>query len=143
MDRYITKVLFYAQHVKFEQVLGFLSSPRKKSKILFLQKKSSKTHKECLNKCFWPKIPITNTLGTSVHRMYKCEKNQVPYCNVKISKSEISENFGPLIKHGPHWINVIIFIFISENNRYSKCLYKIWNKIISFDMRGKKIKERS
>jgi hypothetical protein len=53
----------------------------------------------------------------------------------KVSKNEISKNFGPLIKHGPHWINFTILTFISENNRYSRCLCKIWNKIISFDMR--------
>jgi hypothetical protein len=28
-----------------------------------------------------------------------------------------------------------IFIFISANNRFFKGLYKIWNKIISFDMK--------
>jgi hypothetical protein len=39
MDRYINKVLFYALHVKFEQVLGFLPSPRKQSRILFTKKK--------------------------------------------------------------------------------------------------------
>jgi hypothetical protein len=43
-----------------------------------------------------------------------------------------------LIKHGPHWINFTIFTFISENNTYFRCLYKIWNKIISFDMRKKR-----
>jgi hypothetical protein len=41
-----------------------------------------------------------------------------------ISKSEVYVNVGPLIKHGPHWINFITFIFTSEKNRYSKCLYK-------------------
>ncbi len=30
-----------------------------------------------------------------------------------------------------------IFNFISKNNRYFRCLYNIWNKIISFDMRKK------
>jgi hypothetical protein len=69
--------------------------------------------------------------------MYECDKNQVPYCNVKSFKSEISGLFGPLIEGGPHWVNYTILIFISENNRYSRCLYKIWNKIISFDMREK------
>jgi hypothetical protein len=62
-------------------------------------------------------------------------KTQVPYYNVKSLKNEIYENFGPFIEHGPHWINFIVFTFISENNRYSRCLYKIWNKIISFDMK--------
>ncbi len=33
----------------------------------------------------------------------------------KISKSEISKKFGPLIEHGSHWINFIILTFISEN----------------------------
>jgi hypothetical protein len=50
-------------------------------------------------------------------------------------KNEFLGNFGPLIEHGPHWINFIILTFISEKNRYSRCLYKIWNKIISFDRR--------
>jgi hypothetical protein len=49
----------------------------------------------------------------------------------KVLKSEICGNFGPLIEHDPHWINFTILT--SESNRYFKCLYKIWNKIISFD----------
>jgi hypothetical protein len=56
----------------------------------------------------------------------------------KVSKNEILGNFGPLIEHGPHWINFIIFTFISENNRYFQCPYKIWRKFISFDMRKKR-----
>jgi hypothetical protein len=82
-------------------------------------------------------VLIINTLGTNVHKMYECDKNQVPYCNVKCFKSEMFGLFGPLIEGGPHWINYIILIFISEKNRYFRCLYKIWNKIISFDMRIK------
>jgi hypothetical protein len=35
---------------------------------------------------FWPKILTTNTLSTNVHKMYECDKNQVPYYNVKIFK---------------------------------------------------------
>jgi hypothetical protein len=42
-----------------------------------------------------------------------------------------------MIEHGPHWIIFTISTFTSENDRYSRCLYKIWNKIISFDMRKK------
>jgi hypothetical protein len=34
-------------------------------------------------------------------------------------------------------IGINILTFISEKNRYFKCLYKSWNKIISFDMRKK------
>jgi hypothetical protein len=60
--------------------------------------------------------------------MHECDKNQMPYCNVKNSKNEISRNFGPLIEHGSHWINFIILTFISEKNRYSRCLYKIWHE---------------
>ncbi len=48
-----------------------------------------------------------------------------------------NQNFGPLIEHGPHWINFIIFIFISKKNRYYRGLYKTWNKIVSFDVRKK------
>jgi hypothetical protein len=47
------------------------------------------------------------------------------------------KNFEPLIEYGPHWINFIILTFIIEKNKYSKSLYKIWNKIISFDMKKK------
>ncbi len=54
----------------------------------------------------------------------------------KVLKSEICGNFGPLIEHDPHWINFTILT--SENNRYFKCLYKIWNKIISFDKKKKR-----
>jgi len=32
----------------------------------------------------------------------------------KNSKNENSKTFGPLIEHRPHWINFIIFTFISE-----------------------------
>jgi hypothetical protein len=39
-----------------------------------------------------------------------------------------------LIEHGPHWINIIIFTFISEKNK-STGVYRICNKIISFDMK--------
>jgi hypothetical protein len=50
-------------------------------------------------------------------------------------KSQIFGNFGPLIEHGSHWINFIIFNIISVKNRYFKSLYKIWNKIISFNIK--------
>jgi hypothetical protein len=46
--------------------------------------------------------------------MFKCDKNQMPYCNVQSFKNEKFENFGPLTQHGPHWINFIILISISE-----------------------------
>jgi hypothetical protein len=42
-----------------------------------------------------------------------------------------------LIEYGPHWINFTILAFIGENNKYCGCLNKIWNKIISFDMKKK------
>jgi hypothetical protein len=55
----------------------------KKLGLCFLRKKSSKIHKECLNIFFWPKVLTTNTLGINVGKIYECDKNQVPYCNVK------------------------------------------------------------
>jgi hypothetical protein len=69
--------------------------------------------------------------------MYECDNNQTPYYNVKVSKNQNFGNFGPLVTHGLHWINFIILTFISQNNRYFRGLYKIWNKIISFDMKKK------
>jgi hypothetical protein len=70
--------------------------------------------------------------------MYECDNNQMPYSNVKNFKKSKFENFEPLREHGLHWINFTIFTFICETNRYFKGLYKIWNKIISFDMRKKR-----
>jgi hypothetical protein len=86
----------------------------KKSKALSLEKKkSSRIHKECLNKLFLPKILTANTFDTNVHKMHECDKNQVRFCNVKSFQSEVFGNFGPLIEHGPHWINFIILTFRS------------------------------
>ncbi len=100
-------------------------------------KKGSKTHKGCLNNFFWPNFFTTNTLCLNVYKVYECDKNQMPYCNVKNFKKSNLWEFWPLIKYDPHWINFTIFTFISENNRYIKGLQKIQNKIISFDMRKK------
>ncbi len=91
---------------------------------------SSRTHKECLNNFFWPKILTTNTLNTNVHKMYECDKNQVPYCNVKnFKKMNFFVNSGSLIKHGPHWIKFIIFTIIIENNRYLDACIKLGTKL--------------
>jgi hypothetical protein len=65
--------------------------------------------------------------------MYECDKNQVPCSNVKNFKNEIFGNFGPLWTW-PTLDEFYYSYFIIENNRYSRCLNKIWNKIISFDM---------
>jgi hypothetical protein len=103
--------------------------------LCFTRKINSRIPKECLNNSFWPKIFTTNTLYVNVYKIYECDKNQMPCYNVKSFKSQISGNFGPFIEHGLHWINFIILTFISENNRYFKGLYKIWNKIILINMR--------
>jgi hypothetical protein len=60
-------------------------------------------------------------------------RTKCPIAMLKVLKNQISGNFEPLIEHGSHWINFTIFTFISEKNRYFKCLHKI----ISFDMRKK------
>jgi hypothetical protein len=65
-----------------------------------------------VQKNIWPKILVTNTLNTNVHKMYECDKNQVPYC--KFFLHEFFGNFEPLIKHAPHSINFTILTFISE-----------------------------
>jgi len=51
----------------------------------------------------------------------------------KFQKMKFSKKIGPLIKTWPHWINFTILTFMSEKNKYFKCLHKIWNKIISFE----------
>ncbi len=50
--------------------------------LCLMKKRSSRTHKECLNNFFWPKIFITNALCVNVHKMYECKMNQMPCCNV-------------------------------------------------------------
>ncbi len=35
---------------------------------------------------FGPRFLPQNTLGTNVHKTYECDKNQVPYYNVKYFK---------------------------------------------------------
>jgi hypothetical protein len=62
------------------------------------------------------------------------EPNALLQCK-KFQKGQFFGNFGPLIEHGSHWINFVIHTFISENSRYFRGLYKIWNKIILFDMK--------
>ncbi len=65
----------------------------KNPRLCFMRKKSSKTHKECLNKFFWPKIFTTNTLCVNVYKMYECDKNQMPYYNVEgLKKSNFLES---------------------------------------------------
>jgi len=54
-----------------------LPSLVKNPRLCFLKNKSSKIHKECLNKFFWLKSLTTNTLGTNVHKMYECDKDQM------------------------------------------------------------------
>jgi hypothetical protein len=46
------------------------------------------------------------------------------------------------MEHGPFWLNFIISTSISEKIKYFKCLYKIWSKTISFDMRKEKGKSK-
>jgi hypothetical protein len=74
---------------------------------------------------FWAQDFATNTLCANVYNMCEYDKNQMPYCNFKNSKSQISKNFGPLIEHGPNWINFTILTFISEKNRCFRDLYTI------------------
>ncbi len=59
----------------------------------------------------------------------------MPYWNVKSFKKWIFLEFWAIDRHAPHWINFTIISFISQQYWYSKFVDKIWNKIISFDMR--------
>ncbi len=63
-------------------------------------------------------------------------RTKCPIALYKISKNEIYGNFGPLIEHGPYWINFIVLTFISRKKKSNnfRCPYKIWNKYISFNM---------
>jgi len=53
-------------------------------KLCLMKKKSSRTRKEYLNNFFWPKIFTKNTLCVNVYKMYEYDKNQMPYCIIRI-----------------------------------------------------------
>jgi len=55
----------------------------KNPKLCLIKKKSLRTHKECLNNFFDSSFFTTNTLCANVYKMYECDKNQMPHCNVK------------------------------------------------------------
>ncbi len=69
--------------------------------------------------------------------MYECDKNQMPYYN---EKSCLKSNFWEFWAIDKLWPTLDKFYyfqdFISEKKNF-KCLYKIWNKIISLDMKKK------
>ncbi len=104
----------------------------KKSRTLsFEQKKRSRIHKECLHKFFWLGIFTTNTLSTNVHKIYECDKIQVPYkCNVKnFKKNQAIDRTWPTLD------KFYYFYLHKWKKKYFRGLYKIWNKIIIFYMK--------
>jgi hypothetical protein len=56
-------------------------------------------------------------------------RTECPIIMLNISKNQISRNFGPLIGHGPHWINFTIVTFLSENNIYLEAYIKFGTKL--------------
>jgi hypothetical protein len=66
------------------------------------------------------------------------QKPSTPLQCKKFQKLKFLRILGHVLyRTWPNWINFTILTFINEQNRYSRCLYKIWNKIISFNMRKK------
>jgi hypothetical protein len=69
--------------------------------------------------------------------MFKCDKNQMLYCNVQSFKKWNFRKFWAIDRHGPHWINFTIFTFISEkiynfkaHIKFGKKLFHLtWEKI--------------
>jgi hypothetical protein len=62
--------------------------------------KGSRIQKECLNKKIWPKIFTINTLCVNVYKMHECDKNQMPYYNVKSFKKS---NFWEFLAIDKTW----------------------------------------
>ncbi len=54
-----------------------------------MKKKSSRIYNKYLNNFFWPKISTTNVACANLYKMYECDKNQMPYYNVKSLKKSI------------------------------------------------------
>jgi hypothetical protein len=113
----------------FEKTLG----------LCFKKNKSSKTHKECLNNFFWPKIFTTNILYANVYKGSECDKNKMSYCTMKNFKKSNFLGFWAIDKTWPALDKFCYFHILKWKNRYLRCLHKIWNKIISLD-RKKKVK---
>jgi hypothetical protein len=73
-------------------LLGFffpaftLLSLEKKIQDFVSKKQKLKDSYGMSKKYFGPKILTTNILDINVHKMYECDKNQVPCCNVKSFK---------------------------------------------------------
>jgi hypothetical protein len=83
-----------------------------------LKKKSSRTHKECLNKFFWPKIPTTNTLGTNVHKMYGCDKTKCLIAMQKSSKNDFFWKFWAIDRTRPTLDKFYYFHFFVEKKTF-------------------------
>jgi hypothetical protein len=112
---------------------------RKTSRILFCDKnKSSRTHKEHLNKLFYFKIFTTSTLTANVYKMFKCDKNQVSYCNVQKFKKWKFWEVWAIDKTWPT-LDKFHYSYIHKWKKKTLGPYKNWNKFISFDMRKKEI----
>ncbi len=69
--------------------------------LCLMRKINSRTHKECLNNFFLPKIFTTNTFHVNVYKMYECDKNEMPYYNVKSFKKSVFWEFWDIDKTWP------------------------------------------
>jgi hypothetical protein len=63
-------------------VSTFLPSLGKVSRTLFFEKNKFKNSQGMFKQIFLLKIFTKKILGTNVHKMYECDKNQMPYYNV-------------------------------------------------------------
>jgi hypothetical protein len=95
---------------------GFLMRGRKEGLFSFYAYNS--TFVMHLSTIFFGPIFLSQT--PYVLRCIKCiyvTRTKCPIAMLKVLKSQIYGNFGPLIEHGPHWINFTIVIFISEKKK--------------------------
>ncbi len=91
-------------------------------RLCCMRKKSSMIHKKCLNNFFWPKIFITNTLRVNTYKMYECDKNQMPYCNVKGFKKSNFWEFWAIDRTWPTLDIFSYFHFHKWGNFFKKKL---------------------
>jgi hypothetical protein len=102
----------------------------KKSKTLSHEKnKNSKTHKECLNNFFWPKILPQTSYVLMCIKWMNMTRTKCPIVIFLIQKVN-SKNFGPLIEHGPHWINFTILTFIVKTIDILETYVKFRTKLL-------------
>jgi len=101
--------------------------------------RKKKLKDSCLNNFFWPKIFTTNILCLNVYKLYECDKNQIPSCNIKSFKNSNLWEFWAIDGTWHTLDKFYYFNFHNEDNRYFYAYIKFGTKLFHLTW-GKKVK---